>query len=110
MYGSNFCIRTRRPRCSSSMPIEALVNPFPSELTTPPVTKMNLVMNVSVYPKKAASGHSPYTKSMLAFSLSFDKRPVIMRRIDAQRGVGHDGDGDGVPAFQHAQLLEFFGL
>ena len=44
MYGSSFCIRTRRPRCSSSMPIEALVSPLPSELTTPPVTKMCLVM------------------------------------------------------------------
>ena len=29
---------------SSSMPIEALVSPLPSELTTPPVTKMYLVM------------------------------------------------------------------
>ena len=26
------------------MPIDALVSPLPSELTTPPVTKMNLVM------------------------------------------------------------------
>src|SRR5262245_18638754 len=45
MYGSSFCIRTDRPRFSSSMPIEALVRPLPSELTTPPVTKMYLVMN-----------------------------------------------------------------
>src|SRR5271154_6786915 len=45
MYGSSFCIRTLRPRCSSSMPIEALVSPLPSELTTPPVTKICLVIN-----------------------------------------------------------------
>ena len=44
MYGSNFCSRTRRPRCSSSMPIEAQVSPLPSELTTPPVTKICLAM------------------------------------------------------------------
>src|SRR6056297_1977496 len=44
MYGSNFCMRTRRPRCSSSIPIEALVSPLPKELTTPPVTKMCFVM------------------------------------------------------------------
>src|SRR5262249_2238430 len=44
MYGSNFCRRTRRPRRSRSMPIEALVSPLPSELTTPPVTKMCLGM------------------------------------------------------------------
>ncbi len=56
MYGSSFCIRTRRPRCSSSMPIEALVSPLPSELTTPPVTKMCLVMRArlgwGVYPPR----------------------------------------------------------
>ncbi len=40
MYGSSFCIRTERPRFSSSMPIDALVSPLPSELTTPPVTKI----------------------------------------------------------------------
>lgn len=44
MYGSNFCMRTRRPRRSNNMPIEALVSPLPSELTTPPVTKMCFVM------------------------------------------------------------------
>src|SRR5690606_7940005 len=37
-----------RPRFSSSMPIEALVSPFPRELTTPPVTKMNLVIGPQV--------------------------------------------------------------
>jgi hypothetical protein len=30
------------------MPIEALVNPFPKELTTPPVTKMCFVMGVNL--------------------------------------------------------------
>ena len=38
----------RRPRCSSSMPIEALVSPLPSELTTPPVTKICLVIEVTI--------------------------------------------------------------
>ena len=46
MYGSNFWSRTRSPRCSSSMPIEAQVSPLPSELTTPPVTKMCLAIEV----------------------------------------------------------------
>src|SRR6187455_2004035 len=44
MYGSSFCIRKFRPRPSSNMPMEALVRPLPRELTTPPVTKMNLVI------------------------------------------------------------------
>src|SRR4029077_7913565 len=44
MYGSSFCMRTDSPRRSSNMPIEALVRPLPSELTTPPVTKICLVI------------------------------------------------------------------
>src|SRR5689334_18628425 len=46
MYGSSFCIRTFSPRPSSSIPIDALASPLPSELTTPPVTKMNLVIQL----------------------------------------------------------------
>ena len=46
MYGSNFCIVTLRPRSTSSLPSEAAAIPLPSEETTPPVTKMNLVASV----------------------------------------------------------------
>src|SRR5690348_4317641 len=42
-YGSNFCTCTLRPRAFSSRPSEAAVMPFPSEETTPPVTKTYLV-------------------------------------------------------------------
>jgi hypothetical protein len=31
---------TRNPRLSSKVPSEAAANPFPRELTTPPVTKI----------------------------------------------------------------------
>src|SRR5688572_17730009 len=48
-------MRTRSPRCSSNMPIEALVRPFPSELTTPPVTKMCLVILIDFRVK--SNGH-----------------------------------------------------
>ena len=44
MYGSNFWIVTLSPRCLSSRPSDAAVMPLPSPLTTPPVTKMCLVM------------------------------------------------------------------
>src|ERR1700716_2213934 len=44
MYGSSFWIDTDTPRLFSSRPNEAAVIPFPSELTTPPVKKMNLAM------------------------------------------------------------------
>src|SRR3954447_6979691 len=40
MYGSSFCMVTRRPRILSKRPSEAPVSPLPSELATPPVTKM----------------------------------------------------------------------
>ena len=43
MYGSILRIVTLRPRLSSSAPIEAEARPLPSDDTTPPVTKMNLV-------------------------------------------------------------------
>src|SRR6185295_13989762 len=38
------CSVTRKPRASSKDPIDAAASPLPSEDTTPPVTKMNLVV------------------------------------------------------------------
>src|ERR1700733_104223 len=43
MYGSSLHMVTRRPRHLRSRPSEEAVRPFPSELDTPPVTKMNLL-------------------------------------------------------------------
>src|SRR6185295_20424137 len=43
MYGSSFSRVMSSPRFSSSAPIDAEAIPLPRELTTPPVTKMNLV-------------------------------------------------------------------
>src|SRR5919202_1487933 len=42
-YGSNFCTWTRRPRAFSRRPSCSATVPFPSALTTPPVTKTYLV-------------------------------------------------------------------
>src|SRR5215207_5591558 len=42
-YGSNFCIETRKPRATSSLPRLAAVRPLPSQEATPPVTKRCLV-------------------------------------------------------------------
>ena len=44
MYGSNFTKFTRKPRDSRSAPMAAAEIPLPSELMTPPVTKMYLVV------------------------------------------------------------------
>src|SRR5215203_1276365 len=44
MYGSILSIVTFRPRLSRSAPRDADASPLPSDDTTPPVTKMNLVL------------------------------------------------------------------
>src|SRR5664279_835202 len=44
MYGSSFCMVTRRPREVSRRPRLEAVSPLPREEATPPVTKMCLVM------------------------------------------------------------------
>ena len=44
MYGSSFCMVTRRPREVSSRPRLEAVSPLPRDEATPPVTKMCLVM------------------------------------------------------------------
>src|SRR6185503_20756888 len=47
MYGSSFWRVTLRPRASSRHPMEAAANPLPRLETTPPVTKINLVIPCS---------------------------------------------------------------
>jgi hypothetical protein len=46
-YGSSFWTETLRPRLFRIVPIEATVIPFPTELTTPPVTNIYLVISRS---------------------------------------------------------------
>ena len=43
MYGSSFWKVTVKPLASSSEPMDAAESPLPSEESTPPVMKMNLV-------------------------------------------------------------------
>src|SRR5579884_2016126 len=133
MYGSNFWRRTRRPRCSSSMPIEAQVRPLPRELTTPPVTKMCLLMSpcpraaqpnggsprdgpwAPVFPHWLLYGPSRPEKSRggpLAGSGGPDEpllpiRPdevlIVLKRVHAAGGVRHHPDVNALPQGQHAQ-------
>ncbi len=42
-HPTNFIIVTRSPRSTSSRPSADAAMPFPSDETTPPVTKMNFV-------------------------------------------------------------------
>src|ERR1700752_2148034 len=55
MYGSSFWSVTRKPRASSSEPMEADASPLPSDDTTPPVTKMYFVGTSSLLPWPSAS-------------------------------------------------------
>src|SRR6266536_6619000 len=47
IYGSSFCIVTRRPLLLSRRPSEEAVSPFPRLDATPPVTKMCLTTTTS---------------------------------------------------------------
>src|SRR5688572_7679435 len=48
-YGSSFWMETEMPRDLRILPRLAVVIPLPTELTTPPVTKMNLGMDPAMH-------------------------------------------------------------
>jgi hypothetical protein len=64
IYGSSFCIRTRRPRRSSSKPIDAEVSPLPRLLTTPPVTKMCFVCAMRCSPRNLGNERTDQHKTI----------------------------------------------
>src|SRR5437879_3959610 len=121
MYGSNFCRRTRSPRRSRSMPIEAQVSPLPRELTTPPVTKMCFTLLPSrfaaslgrarsalargsrlnlIYPtarrRPKAAARAPLSRGPAGTALPVrpDESLVVLRRVHPDGGVGDDADAD----------------
>src|SRR5689334_8618316 len=103
MYGSILRCVTRSPRLSISAPIEAEASPLPSEETTPPVTKMNLVLTL------AMRCLSPGPVVVLAAQI-FLGLLQIRRRVDFDRGLVHVGDADAIAVRQRAELLELFRL
>src|SRR4030042_5316932 len=46
IYGSSFCTETDIERLFKILPMEATLIPLPTELTTPPVTKIYLLISV----------------------------------------------------------------
>src|SRR5438067_8224218 len=94
-YGSNFWQATLRPRLSSRHPMLAAAIPFPSEETTPPVTKMNLAM---LNPLKNGSFEQ------LGYPVE------VFGRIHAQGFVFGFDDANAIPIFKRAKLFETFGL
>src|SRR5512139_1084443 len=99
MYGSSFRCCTSRPRFSRSAPMEAAASPLPSELTTPPVTNMNLVF----LPRFTMP--APF----LSPALGREDGPSaleVLRRVDAEPAVGGVGDPDAMPVLERPELLE----
>src|ERR1700681_3156968 len=102
--------------------MDAAARPFPSDDTTPPVTKMYLVVRRSVMmlPGPDRAGHDPCVKAGLAAN----SRPAstwrrrrqqtahvfeILRRVDAERFVSCFHGLDPNAVLQGAQLLEGLG-
>src|SRR6266446_8594464 len=85
MYGSIFWSVTRKPRASRSEPMEAEASPFPSDDTTPPVTKMYFVGTSSLLP-----GLEPVS-NILDFRLTVAATAVEPEIAQAIEHLGHRG-------------------
>src|ERR1043166_5064891 len=86
---------TFNPRLSIRAPMEAEANPLPSDDTTPPVTKINLVLTPAMIP--------------LRFQILFSFHQVF-RSIDLHRSFHHVFSENPVAVNQSAQLLQALGL
>src|SRR5215813_9313542 len=100
-YGSHFCSVTLKPRLSRRQPMEEAATPFPSEETTPPVTKIyfgairgartvcradqpsagvdvHAIMSALVRTVKSKSWHEGNQRSVAAYN--FCRHPGFYRR------------------------------
>src|SRR6478736_9140638 len=105
MYGSNFCSATLYPWSSRRRAIDAAASPFPSEDTTPPVTKMNFTGRLSVcwvIPPLCASIRRA-NRHQLAHALQ------VFGCIDFDRLDVGEHHVNAVAVFECPQLLERFG-
>src|SRR6266851_3810411 len=91
MYGSIFWSVTRKPRASSSEPMDAEARPLPSDDTTPPVTKMYFVGTSSLLP-----GLEPVT-NIRDFRLSV---PVLAVEPPIAQPIEHLGHRRSAPPSQ----------
>src|SRR3989442_808782 len=89
MYGSIFWSVTRKPRASSSEPMEADAKPLPSDDTTPPVTKMYFVATSSLLPGRKPVSHildfSVSVPGRAVESTALAQRQAHRQRVDARR-------------------------
>ena len=75
MYGSSFCIVTRRPRDFRRRPSEEAVRPFPRLEATPPVTKMCFAKTFSFRPSSREIRRKATVPDDLAQSRAPVRRP-----------------------------------
>src|SRR5436190_17094721 len=105
MYGSNFCSVTLYPWPSSRQPIDAAARPLPSEDTTPPVTKIYLVVRPSIW--LMVLSLSPLTRRGRRQKATHVFK--ILGRVDANRIVRRFNRLDPDAVFERAQLLQGLG-
>src|SRR5215813_12694586 len=97
MYGSIFCSVTRKPRASSSAPIEAAARPLPRDDTTPPVTKM-------YFGASSSSFQDPLSDVLFfhgaAGQASVEPRVAQLRQDTRDRRAARDTERDDIVAAQ----------
>src|SRR5215831_2475888 len=120
--GSSFKNVILRPRLSKRFPIEADASPFPKEETTPPVTKMNLLIvqflcfaRMIRSPRAWLAGwHRPLNGNALRCRLGPLKLlrylDRIFRCIHTKRVSFRFPHLNDHTMFQGAQLLQFLGI
>src|SRR6266853_89283 len=116
-------MRTRRPRFSSNSPIAAEVSPLPSELTTPPVTKMCLVMKerfgisdfgfwISVLRIQCSAfewlGSVMLIPESRILNPLFHKSSIVFRGVNSNRRALDEADPDRGAGLEGTQLLQLF--
>src|SRR5262245_26799925 len=114
MYGSIFWSVTRKPRASSSEPIDAAARPLPRDDTTPPVTQMNFGVRSrppfdAAVPAGISGWRAPAPQPVRhERALSNQGRPAAIQPPPAERGQAfadrrtarHPEDHKVVPAQQ----------
>src|ERR1043165_4102433 len=120
MWGSSLRNVIFNPRLSSRLPIEAEASPFPKEETTPPVTKINLLIVAPILSDRIILTRMPPLPDRSGLQRTYlplgGVKPLelschrldIFRRIHPQGSMCGFPDSDRNTILQCAQLLELF--
>src|SRR5215475_9221174 len=93
-YGSHFCRVTLKPRLSRRQPMEEAATPFPSEETTPPVTKIyfGAILAARIRDSPACRAYSP-SSGLTYAQLCSEPGRLSNRRIGwNSRGISGEQD------------------